>query len=345
MSNPIIVCNGANSIPMVLQAVSNLSTAVITWKRDNGDASGTNTGNSYTPTQTGQYYAVANFNNICTATSPQRIAIEALSNFAVNITPNNPPALCDDRPIPLTATASDTRYTGLYNYEWIQDTRSVKTGIGANTLNTGKVVEYTGNTLVLGNESNYTVSIVKDGCKATSPVSKLTLKPARSGIIVLDYNTLEATESSDGKYEWYYKAGNAGSLADSAGYALEANATGRILLGAKLGTYMVRANRNGCGTKYSFAYAVTIATALNPLLNDEWNVYPNPVSNGITVENKASSTVSATVALWNSSGQQLQSFNLNRPQENYQLGHLPSGVYYLEIKEGSKTITKKIVKQ
>ncbi len=344
-SNPIIVCSGANGVPMELKAVSNLSTAIITWKRDNVDASGTNMGNSYTPTQTGQYYAVANFNNICTATSLQKIAIEALSNFAVNITPNNPSPLCDDRPIPLTATASDTRYTGLYNYEWMQDTRSVRTGIGANTLSTGKVVNYTGNTLALGNESSYTVSIAKDGCKATSPVSKLTLKPARSGIIVLDYNTLEATESSDNKYEWYYKALRAGSLSDSAGYSLEAGATGRTLLGAKIGSYLVRANRNGCGIKFSFANIVDITTAINPVLADEWRVYPNPTAEAITVENKSGAAVSATVEIWSGTGQRLQSFSQNSSQQSYSLGHLPAGVYYLQLREGAKTITKKIIKQ
>lgn len=344
-SNPIIVCSGANGTPMVLQAVSNLSSAIITWKREEGDAPGTNTGNSYTPTQTGRYFATANFNNICTASSTEKIAIEALSNFAVNITPNNPSALCDDRPIPLTATASDTRYTGLYNYEWIQDTRSVKTGIGANTLSTGKVVDYAGNTLVLGNESNYTVSITKDGCKATSPANKLTLKPARSGIIVLDYNTLEATESSDGKYEWYYKAGNATSLTDSAGYIPEAGATGKTLLGAKPGTYMVRANRNGCGTKYSFSYSVVVATAVNPLLNDEWNVYPNPTIAAITVENKAGLAIPVTLEIWNNNGQKLQSFKQQNARESYPLDNLPMGVYYLEIRQNGQKIIKKIIKE
>ncbi|AEI51499.1 hypothetical protein Runsl_5199 [Runella slithyformis DSM 19594] len=344
-SNPIIVCSGANGIPMVLQAVSNLSSAVITWKRDDSDAPGSNTGTGYTPTQTGRYFATANFNNICTATSPQRIAVEALSNFSVNITPNNPPALCDDRPIPLTATVSDTRYTALYNYEWIQDTRSVKTGIGANTLSTGKVVNYTGNTLVLGNESNYTLSIVKDGCKATSSVSKITLKPARSGIIVLDYNTLQATESSDGTYQWYYKPGNAASLADSAGYTLEAGVTGRMLLGAKPGSYMVRANRNGCGTKYSFAYSVAVATAIDPLLNDEWKVYPNPTTEAITVENRAGSAIPATLDIWNANGQKLRSHRQLNARESYPLTDLPMGTYYLEIRQNGQKVTKKIIKE
>ncbi len=344
-SNPIIVCSGANGVPMELKAVSNLSTAIITWKRDNADASGMNTGSNYTPTQTGQYYAVANFNNICTATSLQKIAIEALSNFAVNISPNNPAPLCDDRPITLTATSSDARYTGLYNYEWMQDTRSVRTGIGVNTLSTGKVVNYIGNTLVLGNESSYTVGIAKDGCKAVSPISKLTLKPARSGIIVLDYNTLEATESSDNKYEWYYKAARAGSLSDSAGYSLQAGVTGRTLLGAKIGSYLVRANRNGCGVKYSFANIIDVTTAINPILNDEWRVYPNPTTEMITVENKANAKVAAVLSIWSSMGQLLQSFSQNTALQSYPMAHLPVGVYYLKIQEGVKTVIKKIVKQ
>lgn len=345
-SKPIIVCSGDNGIPMVLQATSNLSTAVITWKRDGSDAPSTNSGNSYTPSQTGRYFATANFNNICLATSPDTIAIEALSNFAVNITPTNPPALCDDRPILLTAQLSEPRYIGLYKYEWKQDTRTVKMdeGLKANTLTTGKVVNYDGNTLVLGNESRYIVSILKDGCKATSPPNKLTLKPARSSIAVLDYNTLEASESSDGKYEWYYKAGSISSLADSTGYTLETGTTSRIFLGAKPGAYMVRANRNGCGTKYSFAYHVDVTTAASPMLNDDWKVYPNPISTALTIENKAHTT-SATIELWSESGQQLERFSQQQARESYQVSHLPVGVYYLKIKDGKQTVTQKIIKQ
>lgn len=164
-SNPILLCSGENNIPMTLKAVSNLSTATIKWMKDGAEAPGNNSAASYVPTQTGQYYAMANFDNICTATSPVRINTKALPNFSVNITPNNTSAVCDDRAIPLTATVSEAEYATQYQYQWVQDSTVVKLGIGTagNILLTGKRVTYQGNTLVLGNESGYTVSVVKIG--------------------------------------------------------------------------------------------------------------------------------------------------------------------------------------
>ena len=345
-SNPIIVCSGSNGAPIELKATSNLSTATIKWLRDGGtDAPGINTANTYTPTQTGQYYATADFNGICKATSLQKIAVEALNNFAVSITPNNPAPLCDDRPILLTASASEPRFTAQYNYEWTQDSKSIKTGVGTNTFSTGKIVAYDGNTLVLGNESSYLVSIGKDGCKATSSANKITLKPARSIILVLDYNTLEATESIDNKYEWHYKTGRASSLYDSSGYQALTSATARTVLGANVGSYIVRANRNGCGSKFSAAYIVDVTTATNPVLAGEWHVFPNPTTGTITVENKAKNSGSTLIELWSNTGQKLQAYRQYVVRENYSMENLPAGIYYLEIVQGMQKTVKKIIKQ
>lgn len=349
MSNPIIVCEGSNSaVPVELKATANLSTATIKWMRNNGEEAPTpNTGGTYLPKQSGQYYATANFNNICNATSPQKVPIEALTNFSISISPSNPAPLCDDRPINLTPVLSHATYRDIYAYEWVQDGKNVKAGIGTagNTLTTGKVVDYPNNTLVLGNESNYVVKITKDGCKAESAVSKITLKPARSTITVLDINTLEASTSGDAKYEWYYKNTRASSFSDSLGYQLLPNFTARTLLGADMGSYYVRANRNGCGIKNSFAHYVSVITASSPTFVNEWLVYPNPAVESIVVENQAKPSAPVEVRFWDSWGRELQHFSQDRIQERYSVGHLPAGVYYVEIKENGKVITKKIVKQ
>ena len=347
-SNPILLCSGANGIPMELKASSNLSSATIKWLRDNGaDAPGPNTGSSYTPTQSGIYYATANFNGICTAISPQKITTEALANFAVSIAPTAPPPLCDDRPILLTASPSENRFSSQYLYEWKQDGASVKTGSGTagSSLSTGKTVNYQGNTLVLGDESNFVLSIKKDGCQATSSANKITLKSARPGIIVLDYNTLQATESSDNKYQWYYKAGMPGSATDSSGYQPLASATNQQLLGAEMGSYLLRANRNGCGTKFSLAYYVDRVTALDPAMAAEWRVYPNPAAQTLTVEHNANGSTNATVELWNAAGQRTLHWQQTNFRENHSLEHLPPGVYILKIRQDEAQLSRKILKQ
>jgi hypothetical protein len=346
-SNPLLLCSGAAGVPIELKAVSNLSTASIQWMRDGSAAPGANTGATYTPTQSGQYYATADFDGICKATSTQKITTEALSNFTAAITPANPAAVCDDRSILLSSSVSEPKYLAQYLYEWVQDTTVVNTGTGSahSTLNTGKIIHYEGNSLVTRYEANFVLKVSKDGCKATSPVSKVALKPGRSGIIVLDYNTLEATESIDKKYQWFYKAGPASSLSDTVGYTAITTATQQRIIGADLGSYIVRANRNDCGTKFSFPYVVDQITATAPVLSQEWKIYPNPTMDALFIGGKSGQQRGATVEIWNISGQSVLKDVLRNAVESYSLGPFPAGIYILEIRQGNEKVVRKIVKQ
>ncbi|MCF0075081.1 T9SS type A sorting domain-containing protein [Dyadobacter sp. CY261] len=347
-SSPILLCGGENNVPVQLKAESNLSTATIKWYRQNGtEAPGTNTGNSYTPTETGTYYATAQFNT-CTAKSAQTISTELVASFSTTILPENITPFCEDKSIQLEARPSRTDLASRLTYTWFQDGNTVKTGSGSlgSSLTTGRKVKYTGNSLAERPEADFTVVIAIDGCKATSPVKKVALKPSRMSIIVLDGNTLEATESVDNAYQWYYKEDFATSPEDTIkGYEPEAGATSRILMGAKRGSYFVRANRNECGVKNSLAYVVDAITAINPEEEREWKVYPNPAQKTITVEQVLRNISPATIELRNTGGQLLRQNRQLKSIENYSLDNLPAGVYFLEISQGSRIINKKFVKQ
>jgi hypothetical protein len=346
-SNPLLLCSGASGVPIELKAVSNLSTATIRWMRDGSAAPGANTGATYIPTQSGQYYATAEFNGICEASSTQKITTEALANFTAGITPANPAAICDDKAILLSSNVSEPKYLAQYLYEWVQDTTVVNTGIGSahSTLNTGKVVPYEGNSLVTGYEANFVLKVSKDGCKATSPVSKVSLKPGRSGIIVLDYNTLEATESFDKKYQWYYKSAPASSFSDTIGYTPITSATLQKIIGADVGSYIVRANRNECGTRFSFPYVVNQITAIKPAISDEWKIYPNPTQDAVYIGGKTGQRRGTTVEILNVQGQPILKSLLSNAVESYSLGAFPPGIYILEIRHGNEKVIRKIIKQ
>ncbi|WP_348085383.1 T9SS type A sorting domain-containing protein [Dyadobacter sp.] len=345
-TEPIIICSGDNNLPVELKAVSNLSTANIKWYLENGtEAPGNNTENPYKPSQTGSYYATAQFNT-CTAKSPEKIAIEALTSFSVNIIPETIEPICEDRSIKLQAQFSQARFSPKLTYTWFQDGNIIKSGKGdsGNNVTVSKNATYTGNTLANQNEAEFTLKIEADGCKATSSPKKIVLKPSRPGIIVLDYTSLEATESIDKKYQWYYKEGLAASVNDSVGYEPISGATLKTYLGAPVGSYLVRANRNECGTKFSFAYFVDRITAANPSFDTQWKIYPNPTSEAITVEQASRTGIPAIISLRNTEGQLLRKISQTNRLEIYPLDNLPSGVYFLEISQGKEKSNKKFVK-
>lgn len=347
-SVPIIVCSGDNAVSMELKAESNLSTATVKWYRDNGIAAlGNSTGNVYTPTESGLYYAVADFNNICTATSSQKISIEALGQFSVGISPADTPAICDDRSFTLRAEASEARFEKLYNYTWNQENVSVKKGVGAagSELTTGKNVIYEGNTLASLSESEFVVSVEKDGCKASSASRKLTLKASRPAIIALDFNTLEATQSIDEKYQWFYRETVFTSESDTTGYTLLSDANGRTLMGVPKGSYIVKANHNACGSRYSGPFLVDLITAVNPPAPESWKIFPNPIADALTLERSSPPAKPATVSMHNVKGQLLWKSQQRKASNTYKLDDIPAGTYLLEVVDGNRVIQQKIIKQ
>jgi len=118
-----------------------------------------------------------------------------------------------------------------------------------------------------------------------------------------------------------------------------------VLLGADMGSYIVRANRNECGTRFSLAYTVDRITAAEEPLQRQWKVYPNPASTAVTVEHNMAASSSAAVNIRNTTGQLLISRKQTKTVENYSIEQLPAGIYILEITHKNQKISKKIVKQ
>ncbi|MCE7059224.1 T9SS type A sorting domain-containing protein [Dyadobacter sp. CY343] len=347
-SDPILLCSGENNVPVELRAESNLSTATIKWYREKeSEAPGNNTGNRYFPTETGAYYATAQFGT-CTAKSAQTARTELLPSFSATIFPESITPFCEDKSIELEARPSQANLTSRLGYTWSQDGKVVKSEPGklGSLLTTGKNVKYIGNTLADQIEADFTVTVAIDGCKATSPVKTVSIKPSRTSIIVLDRNTLEATESVDGAYQWFYRRDLPTSPEDTVNnYQAVPGATSRILMGADQGSYFVRANRNGCGVKKSLAYTVDAITSVNPVGEKEWKVYPNPAFKTLIIEQVMHNAIPATIELRNTAGQLLRRDRQLKSIENYPLDDLPPGVYFLEIRQGNKVINKKFVKQ
>lgn len=88
------------------------------------------------------------------------------------------------------------------------------------------------------------------------------------------------------------------------------------------------------------------STSINEMPNDlPIRIYPNPAKNLLKIEFEGTETESARLALSNTLGQEVYSLNnLNQKQE-IDLNFLPSGIYFLKLKDYSGQKTFKIIKE
>jgi hypothetical protein len=75
--------------------------------------------------------------------------------------------------------------------------------------------------------------------------------------------------------------------------------------------------------------------------SDELNIFPNP-GNGLFTISKGTQT-NKTIIIRNSFGQEIYSMNLQENSREVDIRDLSKGVYYLEVRDESKTLTRKII--
>jgi endonuclease/exonuclease/phosphatase family metal-dependent hydrolase len=92
----------------------------------------------------------------------------------------------------------------------------------------------------------------------------------------------------------------------------------------------------------------TTVTSLGELTQDNWLMYPNPVVTQLTLQVPAEWQQAAnTVVVYNAQGVALQQQTIAANQANISLNFeaLPTGAYYLIIRQGTKTSLQRILKQ
>lgn len=90
---------------------------------------------------------------------------------------------------------------------------------------------------------------------------------------------------------------------------------------------------------------VAQVTAVKEVPNNDWNVYPNPARNYITVASTQAYTASTTISLFDINGRQVLTRVLSTPQASAQLdiSSLPPGVYNLQVQTQQEYFSQKVV--
>lgn len=94
--------------------------------------------------------------------------------------------------------------------------------------------------------------------------------------------------------------------------------------------------------------AVNQSTPTTPVQNalpGQVIIYPNPLITQVTVKLSEEFVNGATVSLTDVTGRLLQSLSVKGSQYVLKLNGIPAGIYFVKISNGTKTVTKKIVKE
>jgi hypothetical protein len=91
---------------------------------------------------------------------------------------------------------------------------------------------------------------------------------------------------------------------------------------------------------YYYDHAVT---GINELKSQAENIlaYPNPVANNLTIE----VSQNATINIFNTQGQLIETALINCNITNIDVSNLPSGLYFMNVKTEKGTETKKFIKE
>jgi hypothetical protein len=76
-----------------------------------------------------------------------------------------------------------------------------------------------------------------------------------------------------------------------------------------------------------------------------FNVYPNPASGKITIEQYRINHHHTTLSLFNSQGSLILQTRLGKTIESLDISELPNGIYLLRLTQGDLVQTEKVIKQ
>jgi len=195
-------------------------------------------------------------------------------------------------------------------YQWYLDTLPV---VGANTN------AYAG----IGTGDLYFIATNSYGCQKTSAISQIIDDmPAKPTVGVVADIFLGTTSPT---YMYAYRWTVNDSLLYSLPY-MQGNIKPPVNGDYKVFVF----SKTGCSVG-SDPFSFTWVSSETDLYVPEWKVYPNPAQNFVIVESPVESAVAKFIDV---QGKTVMSQNLNFGNNQFELSHLPSGVYQLVIKSG-----------
>ena len=74
-------------------------------------------------------------------------------------------------------------------------------------------------------------------------------------------------------------------------------------------------------------------------------LYPNPVSTSLNIKLSSNWSYNTNIRLFNAIGSLMIESKMNGNEQQIDVSSLPSGVYFIEIRDGQNSVSRKIIKR
>lgn len=207
--------------------------------------------------------------------------------------------------------------SGATTYSWVNGPASAQLTVNPNTTTT-----YT----VIGANSSCTSALVVTQTVIPGP----TLSIAQSTNILCAGQSATLTASGASTYSWV-------SGPNTAQYVISPSSNT---------TYTLNGSNGNCSSSLSITQSVTICTGINEtnLLSNRISVYPNPFNTEVLVKNSATSE--ASIHIIDALGKVIYTTVIKSDASSLiNTEGLNKGIYFIKIKSGAESTTKKLIKE
>ncbi|PBQ33393.1 hypothetical protein CNR22_16935 [Sphingobacteriaceae bacterium] len=257
---------------------------------------------------TGMYSVTVKDANLCA--SIQTLTI--LQPAAINITPVGASNVSCNGLSNGSATISASGGTGNFTYSW--------SPIGGGAASSSSLPA-----------GVYAVN-VKDGnsCSATHTVN--ITQPAPIDISTSVNGLVIQANAANSTYQWINCTTNNSSVsgATSQSFTPQAN-----------GSYAVIITTNNCSDT-SACKTIVLTGITSDVLDKAYAIYPNPVNNLLTIASDGKGP--ELVTIYNNLGQVVYTSTGSNEKISVDMTNQPNGIYFVVLKSGEKSVTKKIIK-
>lgn len=182
-------------------------------------------------------------------------------------------------------------------------------------------------TPVLSTSTTYYVSQLTGGCESPRTPVTAFVNSFDNASFSVTLNLLTASPSNGQSYQWLF-AGNPIAGGNQSTYTATQN-----------GNYSVIIQLDGCSDTSAVQF-VLVTDVDKPLAENKWKVFPNPAQHQLFVEGEGLQEI----LMLNVLGQEvIHVSKVHEFQSILQIGHIPAGVYWVEMRGLEKVRKAKVV--
>ena len=356
-----ITCNGSTNGTASISTAGGVGTLTYNWTPGNPIGDGTA---SVTNLSAGSYNCTITDANGCTAsqsitiTQPTVLAATLSSQtnvscfagtngaasilvsggttaYSFNWTPGNPTGDGTANVTGLTAgtwTCSITDANGCIASQTVTITQA------AAINNSQNISICAGQTFAIGTNSYSTSGIYTDvlsainGCDSTV-TTNLTVNPVIDLTTTTSGNSI-TSNTSPADYQW---------IDCNNGNSILVGAISQVYTSTSNGNYAVIISQNGCSDTTACVTITTTGIVLKPN-NEDIQIFPNPTTSTITLKGLSSD---GNIIIMNALGQRIFSTTVNQKdvEKIIDLSDFKNGMYYIQIENKDKSISRKVIKE